>query len=113
MSALRFELLGRVKAKVATKVAGKSDGFESLPGCLPDCPDCQWLRAHEQWLKAHGGPVRTAADGTMDVGETLPRKGIVGVLDVSELQGHRSPPSEVIWCDANLAAYDDQDEEVS
>jgi hypothetical protein len=101
-----LKLLSRVKAKIATKTTSKRGDFESLPGCLPDCPDCRWLRAHEERLKAHGGPVGPSTDGTVDGKKVLSSKGIVGVLDISELQGHRSPPSEMIWCDANLAFYE-------
>jgi hypothetical protein len=77
-----LKLFGRMKAKIATKITSKSDDFESLPGCLPDCPDCRWLRAHEQRLKAREGPVRASTDRTMDVEKVLPRKRVLGAADL-------------------------------
>lgn len=76
------KLFGRVKAKIATKITSKRDDFESLPGCLPDCPDCRWLRAHEQWLETHRSPIEPLASRAVDVDEALPRKRVLGAADL-------------------------------
>lgn len=88
-----------MKSQVSTEIAGESDRLESVSArSKADAP------FERQPSCASAGGARAS------VGSVLPGEGIVGVLDIGELQGHRSPPSEMFWCDENLAAYDDQGE---